>query len=463
MGMGIDGMVSGLDTTAIINALIAAEAGPQTLMKSKVTTDTALVTAFRSLNTKFAALATQAGGLAKIGGLDMYLATSSSDVVTATASSSARTTRLDLTVNQLAQSHSVVSAAMTAWPATPPVLTFVKPDGTKTEVTAASTSLDDMVAAINSSSAGVSAVKMASGVDGSGTTQYRLQLTATGTGAANVFTAYQGGAAEVGAGTAPELMAAPGAAVLRTGQDARVTLWAGTAAETAITSAGNTFTAIAPGVDVTVNKTSTDPVTVSVMRDAGKVGAAAKDLASSVNIILGSIYTQSTVSAGTSSAGAATMTAGLFTSESTTAAAKTRLFNAVADPIDGQSPATIGINTTKIGDLSFDADAFAAAYAKDPTAVEHVLATIAGRVAAAATAVSDPYTGTLTQRITGQQNVVDDLNAQILDWDGRLAARRASLQGIYTSLEVQLSKMQSQQSWLTAQLGSLDTGSSQKK
>ncbi|MGA7204719.1 MAG: flagellar filament capping protein FliD [Specibacter sp.] len=462
MAMGIDGLTSGLDTTAIINALIAAEARPQTLMKGKVTSDTALVTAMQALNSKFSALTTQAAALAKAGGLDMYQATSSADAITARIGAGAQATSLDLTVNKLAQAHSMVSGPMTAWPTTPAVMTFVKTDGSKIEVTAEGGSLDDMAYAINHSDAGISAVKVASGFDASGTAQYRLQLTAKDTGAANSFTAHQGTAAEVEAGTAANLMGAPGSALLRAGQDAEVTLWAGTDAEQKITSASNTFAAIAPGVDITVNKLSAAPVTVAVSRDAGRVTSAAKDLASAVNIILGSIFTQSTVSSSPGTDGAASAKGGLFTGDRTVQDAKTKLFNAATAPVDGLSPATIGLNTTKNADLAFDPDAFAAAYAKDPVAAEKMLQTIASRVADAAKSISDAQTGTLSQRVTGQQTVINDLNAQIVDWDSRLANRRSSLQAVYTNLEVQLSKMQSQQSWLTAQISSFDSASSKK-
>ncbi|MCQ9162495.1 flagellar filament capping protein FliD [Arthrobacter sp. STN4] len=460
MGMGIDGLSSGLDTTSIINALMNAEAIPQTQLKSKVSGDTYLLNALQALNSKFAALTTQAAELAKPDGLAKYQVASTSPAITATLAAGAKPVSLDLTVTQLAQAQSIVTAPLQQWPTSPPVLTFVKADGTTTEVTAVSGSLDDVAYAVNKSAAGVSAVKVASGTAADGTVQYRLQLTATDTGAANAFTAYDGSAADVAAGTAASLTSAPGAAVLRTGQDAQVTMWAGTPAEQTLTSASNTFTAIAPGLDVTVHQLSASPVTLNVTRDAGQVTDAAKDLVSNVNIILGSILTQSAVSGG-GAAGA--VTSGLFTSNSTTAAAKDGLFTAVVAPVNGRSPATIGINSTKNGDFTFDADAFAAAYAKDPAAVEGTLQVIAQRVADAAKAVSDPYDGTLSQSVKGQQTVIDDLNGQILKWDDRLAQRRGSLQAIYANLEVQLNKMQSQQNWLSSQISSLDPSSSPKK
>lgn len=463
MGIGIDGLSSGLDTTAIINALMSAEAIPQTQMKSKVSADTYLLNALQALNAKFAALTTAAGALAKPDGLAKYQVTSSSPAIAATLAASAKPVSLDLTVTKLAQAHSVVTSPLQAWPTSPAVLTFVKADGTKTEVTAATGSLDDVAYAINKSSAGISAVKVASGTAPDGAVQYRLQLTSTETGSASAFSAYDGSAADVEAGSAPSLTGAPGAAVLRNGQDAEVTMWAGTPAAQTVTSASNTFAAITPGLDITVHQLSTDPVTLDVSRDVAQVSTAAEELISNVNIILGSILTQSAVS-GSAAAGASdSVKAGLFTSNSTTAAAKERLFGAVVNPINGQSPSTIGINSTKNGDFVFDADVFAAAYAKDPAAVESTLQVIAQRVADAAKAVSDPYEGTLSQSIKGKQTVINDLNDQILKWDDRLAQRRGALASIYSNLEVQLSRMQSQQNFLTAQISSFDSASSSKK
>ncbi|GAA4662931.1 flagellar filament capping protein FliD [Arthrobacter cryoconiti] len=461
MGIGIDGLTSGLKSTDIINALMGAEAIPQTQLKSKVAKDSYLLTALQALNSKFANLQTQASGLAKPDGLAKYQVASSSPAITATLATGAKPITMDLAVTALAQAHSVVTAPLQAWPTSPAVLTFVKADGSKTEISAATGSLDDVAYAINKSNAGISAVKVASGTAPDGSMQYRLQLTATDTGAANAFNVYDGSAAEVTAGTATSLTAAPGAAVLRTGKDAAVTLWAGTPAELSISSASNTFAGIAPGLDITVHQLSATAVSVDVTRDGGMVTDAAKELMSNVNIILGSIFTQSAVS-GSTGAGGSGVTSGLFTSNSTTSAAKDKLFNAVAAPINGFSPATIGINTTKNGDFVFDADVFAAAYAKDPAAVEGTLATISQRVADAAKAVADPREGTLSQTVKGKQTVIDDLNDQILKWDDRLTQRRGALVTTYANLEVQLGRMKSQQDWLSSQISSMSNSNNSK-
>ena len=143
-----------------------------------------------------------------------------------------------------------MTAAQSAWATNPPVLTIVGSDGTQHEVTAASTSIADVVNAINGAKAGVTAVQVAAGTDSSGATLYRIQLTSA-TGAANAFSIYDGSAASVTAGTATDLLTQTGAATVSQAQDAEAVLWGGTGAEQTVTSSTNTFQNLLPGVNFT--------------------------------------------------------------------------------------------------------------------------------------------------------------------------------------------------------------------
>ena len=105
--------------------------------------------------------------------------------------------------------------------------------------------------------------------------------------------------------------------------------------------------------------------------------------------------------------------------------------------------------------MEFDADKFAAALSADPAATQAAVQEIASRIQVAAAAASDKYDGQITSQIKGQQGLVTDMNNQIEDWDVRLATRRATLERTYSALEVQLSNMKSQSTWLTSQLAGL--------
>ncbi|MCZ2403326.1 flagellar filament capping protein FliD [Paenarthrobacter sp. Z7-10] len=448
-GISLDGLSSGLDTTALISQLMQVEAIPQTLLKNQATSVQTTVSALQGLNSQISDLATLAKGNAAPGALNLYKTSASSNNVTATATSTANAGSIDVVVKQLAQAQVSVSDAM-ADPSGLTALTVVV-GGVSTEITPKSSSLDDVISAFNAAGTVVSATKVSVG---SGS--YRLQFAATASGVAGGFQIFQGTAAEVAAKTATAL---PTTAI-RPAQDAQVTLWAGSAAEQVVTSSSNTFSDLLPGVSMTVNAVS-DPLkpatTVSVARDDNQISAVASGLVSALNNIFAVISNRSAVTTSTSSTGVATVSGGVFTGDSSISGVNQSLLSAASMPVNGHSPSEYGISITKTGNMAFDAAKFAAAMASDPTGTQATLQTLAQRISDAAAAASDPYTGTITTKITGQKSSVDDLNKQIADWDDRLATRQSILKKTYSDMELALSSIKSQGTWLTSQLAALPT------
>lgn len=437
--IAIDGLSSGLDTTALINSLMQIEAVPQTLLKNKVAASQAYITALQGLNAKVAALATLAAKAAKPAALDLYAATSSSPSVTATATTGAAAGQLDLVVDKLAQAQKSVTGAMSVWPDSPPVLTVVGADGVPHAITAASTSLDDVVSAVNKSGTGVTATKVAVGGG-----NYRLQFTGA-VGADGAFTVYQGN------GTATPLAVTQ----IQGAQDASVTIWAGTAAAQTVTSKSNTFTDLLPGVSITVTAASATPVTITVVRDDAAISKQASDLVAALNGIFNEISSKSAVGLSTDASGTTNATGGVFTGDSTVRDVNQKILSAATLPVNGRSPSEFGISVNKFGTIDLDADKFAAAMKTDPAATQATLQAIESRVADATTLVSDKFDGLLTTKITGQQSEVRGLGLQIDDWDRRLAERRTTLESTYSALEVALGKLNSQSAYLTSQLAGL--------
>lgn len=456
MGISLDGLSSGLDTTSLITQLMTAEAAPQNLLKAQVAKTTNVITALQGLNSRMATLADTATAAAKAGSLDLYSATSSSTVLSVAVATGASVGELQVVVSALAQAQVGVSAAMSAWPS-PSTITVVGHSGTPLEITPASNSLDDVASAINSSSAGVTATKVASGVDGSGNKLYRLQFSSTTTGADSAFTVYQGTAADVSAGTATNVLTAPGSAVIKTAQNASVTLWKGTSAEQVITSASNIFTDLLPGVTVTASAVSTAPVDITVSRDDTKITAVAKGLVDAISSAFVLIAAQTAVTTTTDASGKTTTAAGVFAGDGNIRDIRLKTLDAASAPINGRSPSEYGIVLTRTGTITFDPDKFAAALAADPKTVMAAVQRIATRLGAAATAASDKYTGTLTNKITGDQSQVKSLGDQVSAWDIRLASRKSTLQRTYSAMEVLLSNMKAQSSALTSQLSALST------
>ncbi|UKA63509.1 flagellar filament capping protein FliD [Arthrobacter sp. FW306-04-A] len=458
MGTSIDGLASGLNTTSIIDSLMSVEALPQTQLKTKLASDQTMVSTLQSFNTKLTALGDLATGDSAANALNLFTAATTSPSLSATATTTATAGSIDVTVTQLAQTQVDVTAAMTSWPTdgsgAPAHLTLVDSTGKQTEITPASTSLDDVVAAINAASGPAHAVKVPAG---NGT--YRLQLTAATSGSAGAFSVYQGTAAQVSAGTATDLMADPSAAVVKAAQDAKATLYAGTPAAQTITSGTNTFTELLPGVSVTASAVTAGPVTVNIASDSAGITKKAGDLVNAVNDVLGFVSMYSAVNTTSGTNGVTASTGGIFTGNSSVRAVNDDVFSAMSMPVNGKSPFEYGINVTKDGNFTFDAAKLATALAADPVGTQAALQTIASRVSDAAKGATDPFSGSVTALIKGQQSEVADLGSQISDWDQRLAARRATLQGVYTNMEVLLGGLQSQSSWLTGQIASLPKSS----
>ncbi|MFF2621663.1 flagellar filament capping protein FliD [Oerskovia jenensis] len=452
MGITLSGLTSsGLDVKALVADLMKVESIPQLNLQAKVKLQRTEITALQDLNSRLAALAKSAKDLTSPNALAQFKATSSSDGVAVTAKPAAGAGTIDLVVDSVAAGQKSVTGAMLTAPGTKFTITDAK--GAHTEITSASSSLDDVVTALNKADAGVRAVKVSAGTDpGTGEKLYRLQLTSTETGAENAFSFHAGTAAEVSGGTATNLLTAPGAATVTAAADSSVRLWAGTPAEQTVTSSTAVLTDLLPGVDVTVAKASTNPVTITVNEDAEARSATVKGFVDSVQSILSRIsaLTKVTIAADGSTTGAA------LAGESVVRSARQTLLDAASYPIDNVSLSSIGIEITRYGEVVFDPKKLDAALAADPDKVTATFNKVAGRVQEAAESLSDKYDGQLTTSIQNRESNAKRMDEQITRWDTRLEQRYNRLSAQFTSMEVQLAKLDSQQQWLTGQLNALN-------
>lgn len=453
MALALDGLVSGLNTTDLIKAMMDVHSIPKNLLKSKIADKGVVISNLQSLNASLQDLAAKAKTASAAGAMAKYTATASAKTVTVTAGAEATPGAIDIVVDRVAQRHSIVSAPYATWPDEPPIITLQNSKGERVEITPTSTSMTDVAQAINKAGFGVKATAVRAGSAADGTALYRLQLNAAEPGAAGSFSVLRGDLASAAAGTATDILADPSAATVTTGADAQVRLWAGTAAEQTVTSANGTFTGLLPGVDVTVTAVSTDPVTITVATDSAEQAKAHEAFVAQIAKILSGIDKGSTATI-SKDAGEAT-TLGVFTGDSTVRSLRRALADAVQYPVDGVSPSTMGISMDRHGVLTFDQARFKAELAKNPEQVAATFSGLAARVQDAAETYSDKHAGLLTTRITGQQKEVDSLGQQVARWDVRLAQRKATLERTYAQLEVQLSRMQSQSTYLSSQLAAL--------
>lgn len=453
--MTVDGLISGMSTSSVIDQLIGVERMQQDALKTRLSTTQKAAAAYRSINTKFDALRVAADALTKATAWTPVKATSSAASVTTTVTGSAQAGSLTFNVVSAAATHSVVSA--TTWAATTDPsgygssLTVTNTDGTtRGTITIGGTgTLADTVAAINNDTTmglTAAAVQVAPG-------QYRLQVTAKDSGAAKSFS-----------------IGAPGDFnVTTSGADAHLTVGTGPGAYD-VSSTTNTFTGLIPGVTVNVSKPETG-VTVSVASDPDAVAASVQGLIDAANAALSEIKKYSA-----NGADSAAVLRGDYSVTELTGQVLSAISNAVG--ADG-SASVAGIQLTRDGTVKFDKTTFLSAYAADPAKVQRVLSGtaaspgpdgvtgtaddiaavpgVASRLVTLSTSATDATTGTLTLLAQGRDKLADDYQDRIDDWDRRLTARREALTRQFASMETVLGQLKSQSSWLQGQIGSLPT------
>jgi flagellar capping protein FliD len=452
-GLAVDGLISGMDTTSLINQLIQAEAGQQTQLKTKLATAQTAASAYRTVNTTFLAVTTAAETALKADTWSATKANSSSPNVAVSSSSSAAPGSLSFTVGQLATAHSVVrqdaswTSADADFGATS--LTVTGADGVAdgTLTFAAGASLTEVATAINASTYGLSAAVVQ--VD---TNKYALQVTAKKTGADNSFTLGGGGAFDVNT----------------QGQNAKITI--GTTTPYTVSSATNTFSSVLPGTTLTVNEA--DPakrVTVDVTSDPDAVASQMQKLVDAVNSALTQVKTYTSNATGSTAA---------LRGDYSVSSLGGQLLDAVAYAVGGDgSPARIGLQLSKDGKVTFDKAKFTEALAADPTLPQRMVAGrtagagddgvsgtaddvtavtgIAARLLSVSKAASDSATGSLTKLAEGQDSNAKDLQERIDAWDLRLATRKEALTRQFSAMETALSSLQNQSTWLAGQINSL--------
>lgn len=464
-GMSLStGLISGMDTGALVNQLMQIEANSQTLLVQRRDSALSQATAYRAINTRFDALRSSAEAVTKDATWTPVKASSSAASVSATATAGASTGSVTFTVNNVATAHSVVSAS--TWTATgtqtPADLPYgagtidVTVGGTTKSVTVGGTgSLADAVKAINADTSlrlSATAVKVSA-------TEYRLQVTAKDTGEAARFT--------IGSGTE--------FSPVTQGTNAKLTVGTAGIGGYEVTSATNTFSGLIDGATITVTEPASN-VTVKLADDPAAVASKISALVSSANGLLDAIsaYTK----AGTSTAtlkGDATLR---------------QLASQVLDTVSrlsvvGASGATAGLELTRDGKFVFDQEKFTTALAADPALVRKIFTDttttagvdgiagnaddvttangIAGKLEALAKRASDSTTGMITTLATSKDASAKDLENRIADWDIRLELRRTSLTRQFTAMETALGSLQNQSQWLGAQLASLPSWSSSNK
>ncbi len=306
----------------------------------------------------------------------------------------------------------------------------------------AADTLAELVSSINSADLGYSAMAVNTG------SGYRLQLTADESGAGSDFDT-----------SADGIFGTMTFTQLTTGKDAILTVQGEN--PLTITSSSNTFDELLPGVTVTVNDTTTSPVTVSTERDVETVADSVNELVTNLNSLLSRIAS----STANNPDGNRAVLQGNREARRAADEIRNALIGAVDDNELG-SVGFVGLELTREGTISFDRDRFTEALASNSESMTALFAnrstqggtTAPGALdrlvdaAETATSVGEGYLYTAGETA---DRIIEDYGRQIDAFERRLELRESTLRRTYANLEVALGGLQQQSGWLSSQLAGL--------
>ncbi len=202
----IDGIVSGMNTQGIIDAMMKMEQGQVDLYSARQAEYTQKLTSWQSINSYMLGFKTQLDILAKPSLWNTKSVVSSNeDAIVATSSGSSANGTYFLSVNQLARNHQIASQGYSESSAIVGTgsIEIKLGSGTSKTITldSGNNSLESLKEAINNADAGVTAAIIN---DGSKNNSYRLILTANETGSANQISVIS----SLSGGTAPDFTTA---------------------------------------------------------------------------------------------------------------------------------------------------------------------------------------------------------------------------------------------------------------
>jgi flagellar hook-associated protein 2 len=444
--LAVGGLLSGLDTESLIQKLLAVERRPVTLLEARRLRFQAVATAFRDLGDRLQTLRDRALALADEGRfLARRAASSDETVVVASAAPGALRGSFALTVSALARG-SLASGTPDRAVAGPDAAVAAGPGTFAFRVGAeevsvsldATTTLADLVAAINARGAPVRASAVNLGTAGS--PAWTLALASTTTGSASTLTIVTDGTTL-------------GIATTQTGADAQITV----AGVGTFTRPTNTVADVLEGVTLTLRSPGTATLTLEV--DPAAIRAQLQGLVDAYNDVVRTVDAQSRTSRNADG----TLDAGAFSGDAVTRTLRLGLASVLATARPGRlrTLADLGLTTQRDGTLAWDAARLDRALREDP---EGVRALIAGTATAdgladllvrrleAATA---PLAGTIATRREALGRAMAALDRQIASAEDRLRRTEEALRARFTALEKTLARLEDTGAFLARQLQTL--------
>lgn len=454
-GIQFGGLASGLDTQAIISALVAIERRPIQALQQKKTTLGKQKSLYGDLRGLLDKLETAARALRTTTDfLQMKASSDTESVLTASAGAGATPGSYRVRVDALARAQ-VNSSSGSAAPTTDlggPASLQIDVGGETHLITVDDPNLQSIAAAINAyddaNDLGVRADVVDTGnTANGGANRWQLVVRATATGVDGAFTiAYDDGDAAFQA-----LMNDVGANVRTAASNAQLTIDGAIAIQRSSNQISDLFGGIT--LDLKSAPVPATEVTITVTPDADATAKKVQDFVDAYNKVVDFVVEQNALDAEGKAKGP------LF-GDSTLRSLRSSLRTIVGSEVTGtgnpayQLLSQLGIKSDTAGKLTFERSKFEQALAADEQAVAAVFTQATGGVAVRLLGQIDAYTdsveGLLKTRTDTYDRQVKDTQTRIDQAERRLSLFETQLEAKYANLESLLSRLQSQGSSLGA-------------
>lgn len=429
MSVTVDGLFSGLDTTGIVNALVAANSGNRNAMARQLEKDKATLGALTEMNNRLEAVASAAEDLRNISSKGYTATVPETAGFTAEAGNGAIAGTYNVSVTSLASSEMEVSntfadktrsviANGTMDITVGGVTSTITVDGTNDNLVDLAASIDELD--------GVQAYVLNTG----GATPFQLVIQSEETGADSAITIDTTGL--VGAGTVPTFTEA------QTGADAALTING-----LAVTSSSNNVGAI-PGLTINLNEAGLGASTIEVEIDQATIEESLTAFVDAYNAVVDfqvarSQYDQEA------------QTGGPLFGDGTSRRIVDRLGIMVSSGYTNESSlivlSQIGIQTQQTGNLKLDTVQLSDAISAGFDDVIDFLTSDSGPLAVLQSEIDDvfvdPLEGAIKSRKQSLEAGIRDLEDRIADEDARLDTQAETIRARFTRLETTLAELQS--------------------
>lgn len=446
MAIPVSGLSTGLDTSQLIDKLLAVERRPITLLETRKLKFQALSTVFQDLNARLVSLKSAADALKEPGTFFPRSVSSSAETVaTATAAPGSTSGTFTVTVGSLARG-SLAAATATKGAFSDVVATAsglfefrLGTSGTLVSVPVGpGTTLGALATAINDARAGVSA-----SVTNLGTTTtpaYKLLLASSATGSANNIVIVTDGTTL-------------GVTNTQTATDATLTI----TGLGSVTRPTNTVSDVIEGVTLTVKSTGTTDLSLAI--DGAGIRQRLTTVIDAYNDVIRAITTQRR---GTPDKDGKP-TPGAFTGDVVPRQIARNLGAIIAAERSGtvKALAQVGITTGRDGLLSLDRAQLDRVLADDPAGLSTLIAGtpstdgIADTLARFLSETTTAVTGAIAARQDGISTSIRRIQAQIDAAQERLVISERTLRAQFNTLEQVIADLQSTGSALLTQLQTL--------